>query len=202
MGPQAMDEPLRANTFNEVRYYLMVTPCRACGKGPWEIDSTETPSPPDQITTVNAHCKHCRTQQSFTFACENEPQPANADTDCINPTGAPSRIIDLGQWLSLFYLLVESAASEGSRPGARQSGYQAALCLTEALKFYRDDELPPESAFFSSATAAAFREHPEKFARQKLQDMRAKLPALNVMARHIERDGRTKRRGWWRFWRQ
>ena len=197
-----MDEPLRAHTFSEVRYYLMVTPCPTCGKGPWEIDSAETPSPPDQITTVNAHCKHCGTQQSFTFICENEPQPANADTDCINPTGAPSRIIDLGQWLSLFYLLVESAASEGSRPVARHSGYQAALCLTEALKFYRDDELPPESAFFSPATAAAFREHPEKFARQKLQDMRAKLPALNVMAHRIERDGRTKRRRWWRFWRQ
>ena len=42
--------PLRAHTFNEVRYYLMVTSCRACGKGPWEIGSAETPSPPDQIS--------------------------------------------------------------------------------------------------------------------------------------------------------
>ena len=39
-----------------------------------------------------------------------------------------------------------------------------------------DDELPPESAFFTEATLSAFREHPQNFPRQLLRDLQAKLP--------------------------
>ncbi|GAG20851.1 unnamed protein product, partial [marine sediment metagenome] len=120
----------------------------------------------------------------------------------ISPTAEPSKIIDLAQWLSLFYMLAESAAEGDSPVATRRRGYQAALCLAEALKFYGDDQLPPASAFFTPATAEVFRQHPERFARQRLRDIQAKLPALSTMAGHVDRDEGAAKKRWWQFWRR
>jgi hypothetical protein len=196
-----MDQPLRAHTANEARYYLMVTPCEACGEGPWEVDETRE-APAGGVTAVRAVCRRCQASREFRFVCERDVPPGGSDAEMINPTDEPSGIIDLGQWLSLFYLLVESASSERSRAATRRIGYRAALCLAEALKFYTaDDELPPEEAFFSEATKRIYREHPENFARQRLRDMQAKLPTLGAMARRISLD-HARRRRWWQFWRR
>jgi len=195
-----MTEPLRAHTYNESRYYLMVTPCGACGKGPWQIDAAEGPGPADAAVAIRAHCRQCNATREFRFICEF--QTPEGDAEALNPSDQPSRIIDLGQWLSLFYLLVESAAKEEVPSATRRTGYRAALCLAEALKFYGDDELPPPSAFFTETSARAFREHPEKFAKQKLRDMQSKLPPIAKMARRVARDGEPPRRKWWRFWRR
>jgi len=191
--------PLLAHTFNEVRYYLMVTPCAQCLQGPWETDSVETPPRPDQPAALRAHCKHCSARRTFDLVCEFPVAQDGAGAECINPTEAPSHIIDLGQWLSLFYLLVESAATGSSKVDTRRAGYRAALCLAEALKFYTD-EMPPESAFFWPRTAEAFHEHPENFARQRLRDMQAKLPDISSMGRRVDLDERSRVRRWWRFW--
>jgi len=193
-----MDEPLPAKTSNEVRYYLMVTPCDKCGKGPWIVESNTGGDP----RVVEARCGKCDTVRSFSFVCTEDPADEAADPESVNPGDEPSRIIDLGQWLSLFYLLVESAAAETSRTEARRAGYRAALCLAEALKFYGDDELPPETAFFSPTSREAFREHAEKFARQRLRDMQAKLPSLPKMAQRIARDREAPRYRWWQLWRR
>ena len=104
--------------------------------------------------------------------------------------------------MSLFYLLVESAAKEDAPTATRRTGYRAALCLAEALKFYGDDELPPRSAFFTETSARAFSEHPENFAKQKLRDMQSKLPPIAKMARRVARDEASPRPKWWRFWRR
>jgi len=105
-----MDEPLPAKSPNEVRYYLMVTPCGECGKGPWIVASTECAAS-GAPEVVEARCGNCGTVKSFTFAYSEAPDVETLDDECINPGEAPSLIIDLGQWLSLFYLLVESAAA-------------------------------------------------------------------------------------------
>jgi len=196
-----MDEPLQAHTFNEARYYLMVTACGACGHGPWEIDSSEPPGGAAGPIAVKAHCARCGDERTFRFSCEFRSPSSGPESEQINPTRSPSRIVDLAQWLSLFYLLIERAASADGKVDARRGGFRAALCLAEALKFYGDDELPAESAFFSETSLVVFREHPEKFARQKLRDLRAKLPAIGVMARNIARDGRARPKRWWQFWR-
>ena len=194
-------QPLTAHTFNETRYYLMVTSCPACGKGALQVVSAQRPETPDQTVAVHTQCRQCESDHDFRFVCRR-PVPAKGHgAERINLTDEPSAIIDLVQWLSLFYLLVETAAAEDSRSQCRRAGYQAALCLAEALKFYRDDELPPESAFFSEATAAIFRENPERYTRRKLQDMQATLPSLSAMARRLERDERASQGRWWQFWR-
>ena len=145
-----MSEPLQAHSVNEARYYLKVTPCPACGKGPWEVD--EQPSDGGEGAAFNGHCRHCGAKQEFRFRCA-KGRGDTGDDEVINPTDEPSTLVDLRQWLSLFYALIEAATREPSRPEARRIGYRAALCLAEALKFYGDDELPPESAFFTETTA-------------------------------------------------
>ena len=195
-----MEESLQAHTINEAHYYLMVTACLQCGKGPWVIEATDE-SPADGTKTLRAKCKNCQVSREFKFAVQHAVPASGPEAEMINPGDEPSSIIDLGQWLSLFYLLVESAAKQPSRPEARRLGYRAALCLAEAMKFYSDNELPPEEAFSSPETARIFREHPENFARQKLRDMRAKLPMLGAMARRIAQDEKGRRR-WWQFWRR
>lgn len=195
-----MDAPLPVHTFNEAQYYLMVTACEACGKGPWQIDSTD-PSPPRAgLILVKGRCTRCGAQREFRFLCEDEGSGEAVRNEQINPAEKPSRIIDLGQWLSLFHMLIESAASTARKTEARRTGFRAALCLAEALKFYTDDELPPDSSFFTEKSLTAFREHPEKFARQRLRDMQTKLPSLPRMARSVARDERPQRGRWWEFW--
>ena len=189
--------------------YLMVTPCPNCSDGPWEITAeyagTETDQPGRMLL---ARCVHCGAEKKFLFDWTDSPEDRNDDSpnssvELINPADQPSRIIDLGQWLSLFYLLVEKAAAAG-RTDARRVGFQAAQCLDEGLKFYtEDDELPPKSAFFVTSSRQAFAEYPEKFARQRLRDMRSKLPDLRVMAAKVARDADAKqKRPWWKFWKK
>ncbi|MFA6134321.1 MAG: hypothetical protein WC869_09945 [Phycisphaerae bacterium] len=200
MNQTIAQQPLRAYTLNEIRYYLRVMPCAACGKGPWAIDSSSPPDPASRLVTVRARCHACGDTLEQTFCCELDLPAEGAESEVINPTDSPSRLIDLGGWLSLFYLLIESAAADPVVLSIRRQGYQATLCLAEALKFYGEDELPGEGAFFSAASAQAFRDHPEKFARQKLRDILSRLPALPLMARRISADERKQRPRWWRFW--
>jgi len=195
---ETITEPLEAHTHNEVRYYLMVTPCHQCGKGPYVLQDAP-PGAKGAKAVITAVCKNCSAAHEFSYTCSQDRVLVGSQAECINPSSSPSRIIDLGQWLSLFYVLIETAASEDSPPAARQAGYQAAMCLSEALKFYGDNELPPESAFFRQASIDAFHEHPENFARQKLRDMLSRLPTLPDMARRLDRD-QTVRRRWWKFW--
>ncbi len=195
--------------------YLSVTPCPNCSGGPWEVTTEETSSSNGDesdlpVRTLRARCLHCGNKKEFVFESAESSEDVEAEqyetlegasVDLVNPTPSPSEIIDLGQWLSLFYLLVEqAAAAKGAE--SRRLGFQAAQCIEEALKFYtEDDELPPKSAFFVEASRRTFAEHPEKFARQRLRDLRSKLPDLRIMARKISHDtGEKQKKPWWRFW--
>ena len=96
----------------------------------------------------------------------------------INATDQPSRIIDVAQWLTLAHVIAEAASRETEKTHARQLGIDAAQCLSEALKFYDEPEndLPPAEAFFHDASRRRFRENPEEFSRQRVLDMRSRLP--------------------------
>lgn len=123
--------------------------------------------------------------------------------DRINTSNAPSRLIDVGQWLVLFRVLLESAGSETDRRRARLLGFEAAQCLEEALKFYGpDNDLPPESACFSEGSLQRLRHHPQLFARSRLVNLRAKLPSPSVMERSVLKDRKAvvPPRPWWKFW--
>jgi len=198
-----MDERLQAHSRREVQYYLMVTPCPACSKGPWLADPAGAADPAE----ISATCQECGTRQVFHFVAQDlepaEPDPHVPGIEAVNTTEQPSRIIDVGQWLSLFQLFVEAGARESSKFTGRRLGFEAAQCLSEALKFYGDAEAPPPEALFTDSSRRAFRDHPDKFARQRLREMREKLPSLNQMTQRLEADRLAEaRRPWWKFWRR
>ena len=189
-----------AKSLNEVKYYLMVRPCPACGKGPRSLSEAALAAQAGQAVVAAVHCARCGQSEELSFRCEHACPADGPGAETINPAAEPSRLVDLSQWLSLFYLLLESSWRAEGGPAVRQDGFRAALCLAEALKFYGDDELPPARAFFSPEGQAAFRDHPEKFARQRLRDMQSRLPSLPRMAQRTDRDKARRRRRWWQFW--
>ena len=202
-------EPLAANSWTEVYFYLKVTPCGDCGQGPWEMQAKQQEPPAAQAEdgadrSLRARCVHCGVQREFLFRCIESPHGRQLEPlglEPVNPTGQPSRIIDLAGWLSLFYMLVESASKAPDKAIGRRLTFQAAQCLDEALKFYADDDLPSANAFFSERSRQTFADHPEKFTRERLRQMRTKLPDLNVMVRRLAGDEAANKKRWWQFWR-
>ena len=193
--------PLRAHSQTEAMLYLKASPCRDCSQGPLElIDQAAEGS----LHRLAARCARCGAECELAFIWP-QPEPPGEAPAQINPTDQPSRIIDAGQWLSLYYLLIESAvASEEDKAAKRRLTAQAGQCLDEALKFYtEDDELPPESAFFTDSSRHAYAEHPERFARQKLRDMRAPLPEMRSRPRRpADKAAAEPKRPWWRPWKR
>lgn len=196
-----MERPLTAQTFNEARYFLEVTPCPACGHGPLTPEPTPPPTPECPISLV-AVCARCRAGQPFTFLCLHPLPASGVESEVINPTDRPSMLIDLGQWMGLFYSLIGLAARQSVPIITRRLGYQAALCLSEALKFYRPgEELPPPEAFFREDSRATFRKAPEKFTRSSLLGLRERLPSPDRMADRLRADLTPAPRRWYQFWR-
>ncbi|MEE9293601.1 MAG: hypothetical protein V3W34_01375 [Phycisphaerae bacterium] len=231
-------QPLQAHSIAEAHFYLMVTPCPRCGRGPLksegpdreeqsqhgldreELDRESFLGPdgrsahersagpgiePESRHSCRALCRSCGHQDTFTFTL---PQTAPDDDPnnlypIVNPSDEPSKILDVGQWITLFRVILESAGNQADKIEARRLGYEAAQCLEEAIKFYDDDELPPEEAVFCETTRAHLRDHPQQFARQRLIELRAKLPQAIAMQRRITRDAQKRRdrhRPWWKFW--
>jgi hypothetical protein len=200
-----MDAPPIASTLAEIDASFLVRPCPACAQGPWQVTRPESLAHPGTPVEVEATCRHCGHREQFTFRVAN---PMDPDLPWqVNPTDEPSRLIDLAGWMGLFYGFLERASRAGDKAESRRLGYKAAVCLAEALKFYGpDDELPGPEAFFTDSGAEAYRRHTEKFARQKLRDMQARLPALDTMESRLARDAEARRPGpkrkWWQFWKR
>lgn len=174
-------EPLTAHSVAEAYLYLMATPCRSCGKGPLRADEPHRAVPQDggAILSVSVRCGACDGVQSYAFGVGSAQAVADEATLFeVNPTPEPSHILDVGQWVMLYHLHVESARQEVDRAEARGMRLRAAQCLQEALKFYEDphNDLPPPEALFCEATRERFREHPENFSRQRILSLLARLP--------------------------
>ena len=74
-------------------------------------------------------------------------------------------------------MITDAARTAEDCTQVRQLQLQAAQCLDEALKFYDpDNDVPPPEAFFSEDSQRHFRERPDLFSRQRLIELRAKLP--------------------------
>jgi len=203
-----MDEPLLAQTRNELPYYLRATSCPACGGGPLtQVRSAAAKAAgrgadPDSDATVRVRCRKCGARRTLHFRWLNDVPPDAEEADFINPTAAPSRIVDLAQWVSLCSLFADSAEKAQSPVEARALACQAGLCLAEALKFHADGELPPDSAFFHESSVAASRANPANYTRTRLQELKAALPtpAHRSEASGESRPSKSQRRAWWKFW--
>lgn len=189
---------LHAHSIAEIHLFLMATPCEECGRGP--LEASPRPRPPagrKAAFELHAACQACDREHHYTFTLAPDA-PADDPDDLyptVNPTDNPSEILDVGQWIVLFRVVLEAAGKEPAKIEARRLGYEAGQCLAEALKFYEDNDLPPESAVRCASTRARLRDHPEQFSKEHLLARRAKLPAISIRARPERR-----RQPWWRFW--
>ncbi|MHC4233921.1 MAG: hypothetical protein ACYSUQ_02280 [Planctomycetota bacterium] len=198
------DRPLVAHSLAEVYLYLMVTPCGQCGRGPLRGDEAQ-PFQKNAETgvAVDVVCGSCEDRQELRFelpadelAAAKAAPPDSAAR--INTGLEPSLIIDVAGWVTLFRVIADAAVETKDKIEARKLGYEAAQCLEEGLKFYeQDNDLPPETAFFSKASRRLHREHPQRLARSRLINLRAKLPTLDAMEKQLAAS-RGQRSPWWR----
>jgi len=213
MGADGESErKLPARSVSERHFYLMVLSCPACGKGPFDRVSAERSG--DELADIwYVRCRSCGIGQRLLFDRTKllvpDDESAHGELPIVNPTDEPSELLGVGQWLALFYTILHAAAAQSERGEAQRLGYEATLCLDEALKFYPpDSDLPSPEAFRNEESLARFREHPEQFARDRLLRMRQKLPSLQVMRsslRQARSDGeppREPRPGWRSWWRR
>jgi ribosomal protein L37E len=202
-----MDQPLQVHSPNEIPYYLMVTSCAKCGHGPLvpqdpqagPADVAEGDAGADECS-VQARCRRCGAEHAFRFRWPQDTA-AGAPAEGVSPTDQPSRAIGLGQWVGLYSYFSDASSSADSPAESRALARQASLCLAEALKFYGREELPPESAFYCETSRAAFRANPANYARTRLRELQALLPAPVHPA--VPADGQAPQphpHPWWKFW--
>lgn len=193
-------EPLVAHSLAEAYFYIAAMPCQDCDAGPLKgSDARRTSAEDDELAvSIDVCCRVCGAEQSMLFALPHglgtHRQPA-----ITNPTAEPSSIIDVGQWIMLFRVITEAAAKEKNKVEVRRLGLEAAQCLEEALKFYdKDNDLPPSEAFFTESSRRRLQEHPQQFSRQRLLDLRSKLPTMAKMRARLADTG--DKRPFWRRW--
>lgn len=200
---------LPAHSLTEVHFYLMLQRCGACQQARLSPQAPRHHFLGQQpVCTVSADCRDCGSTTDFHFATAQWSSGQLAEAGgpealpTVNPTPRPSELIDLAQWLTLFRVIVGQASRTSDRQDARRLGYEAALCLEEALKFYPpESDLPPPEAFFTPLTKQRFREHPAQFARSQLLTWRERLPSLSRMRQVIQQSDRStgpRSRRWWR----
>ncbi len=175
------DAPHVVHSLAEAYLFLMATPCRSCGKGGRKAVKPAFGMDAFQGNELSTEvcCNSCGAVSEERFQLSN---PDGADvpeaSTPINPSDEPSKVLDAAQWLSLSAVLVESASRERDRSHARQLKIEAGDCISEALKFYDDNEndLPPPEAFFQERSRSRFRDYPDEFSRPRLINMKSKLP--------------------------
>jgi hypothetical protein len=199
---------LPAHSLTEVYFYLMLRRCGRCGQGQLQARAPRHQFVGERpVCMVAADCSSCGESTEFCFSTARWSSERVGDDAApeplpiVNPTDSPSELIDLAQWLVLFRVIAEQAGKMQDKEESRRLGYEAALCLEEALKFYAsDNDLPPAAAFFTPMTQQRFREHPERFSRTQLLTWQQRLPSLSRMRQVISQQGKSERprRRWWR----
>jgi len=176
-------DPLLAHTLAEAYLYFLATPCSSCGQGPVRKTGAapDGGSDPDdsRLLRVRAKCDTCQAEvtQAFKLTVGSD-RVDHAAPAVINPTDEPSCLLDVGQWTTLYKMLLEAAEHDSDSIQARRLRIEASQCLDEALKFYTDpdNDLPPLEALFTDASRERFREYPQQFSRRRLIESRSKLP--------------------------
>lgn len=194
--------PLPAHSVAEAHLYLLAAPCSECTQGPLDAVHTEQSDSAAPVR-MRVRCRVCAFERDLYYLIPSTTVAHSAAAPAIvNPSDEPSKIIDVGQWIMLFRMIIEAASREPDKVQARRLGLEAAQCLDEAIKFYNEpaNDLPPPEALFNEASRRRFESHPEQFSRRRLVEMRAKLPSVSKMVAGITSQPRPAppKRRWWR----
>lgn len=198
------EKTLEAHSRAEAYFYLNASLCVECGKGGYTGGDLKVVKLDGKRLTIQIEgtCRSCSHQRTgaFTIPIERSAE-TQYDPPPINNTDAPSKILDVGQWVVMFRMLTEISDQESDKFVARRLGLEAAQCLDEALKFFDDpnSDLPPSEAFFYKASQDRFQAAPQQFSRRRLVELRSKLPSKTIWR---PGDRRSRRVPWWAFWRR
>jgi len=177
------DAELQAHSLAEADLYVQAIACPECGAGP--ITSAHAQDEKQDaggwLRTEIGLCASCGAELRWLLRIPAASEADAADQTAINRTDEPSRIIDVGQWITLAGVFAERASNSTDPRHARRLNLQAAQCLAEALKFYDDpdNDLPPSEALFCESSRERFRSHPQQFSRRRLLHERSKLPTTS-----------------------
>jgi len=190
------DSPIRVHSVAEAFLFVMVRPCRVCGRGPLNAagEIKRVGASPGSFQ-LDAQCKSCKSPETLSLEIDPVPSRLGAQSNLINPTPHRSEAIDLLGWLTLYRTIVATVKNAPNPAEARRLAGEAAQCLDEAIKFYKlENELPPEDAFFSPESRRRFADHPDQFARSRWREERLKLPAGGPAP---VAPSAPKRKSWW-----
>lgn len=183
-----MDDPLAVHSPREFEFFLEVVGCVRCRRGPLRVPASREPKAPapGREEAIRTRCQHCKAQRTFHVAWTDAPPEL------------PSEVVDLAQWVGLYFQYADRMEKAEDPAEARDAATRAATCLAEALKFYDDDEMPPESAFRAPTSVAAFQSNPATFARTHLRELKAMLPVQRAAGAPSDVD----KKAWWKqLWR-
>ncbi len=194
---------LPAKSFVEASLYFLVTPCPVCQSD--RLDPQDPTSTDDSNTVAMVGvCRNCGSSESFRFAVENLPHAKDrhdpiSGTHAINLGFSHSRLIDLVQWVTLHEILLEKAKSQPNVAEARWLKVRAGQCLDEAAKFFDAGiDAPPKDATFIESSLKKINEHPDRYKRSRLSELRSQLPSENAFD-EVQSKGEPER-PWWKIW--
>jgi len=128
--------PLEAHSLTEVYYYLMVLTCPSCNSGPFQEQSvTIEEEHINCILRLECKCLCCHHLNVLRFSMDSQ-YARTQNPPIVNATDLPSRLLDVVQWMTLFHTITSQANNTAYKPESPRLGYEAALCLDEALKFF------------------------------------------------------------------
>jgi hypothetical protein len=182
--------PVPVHSIQEEHLFILLRAC-PCGQS-YSLESQALTEIEDRkVDRVQAKCPDCGNREEFLFDVSGFfGDPDTYQSLRVNPTGEPSRAIDLEGWtrLALFYLALAAGTDAG--PDRVQTEYMAAQCLDEGLKMFSPgDELPSVDAFFNTpgeTERRALREQ-ESFRRGNILELRKRLPPTAELRERIRR---------------
>lgn len=193
------ETPLQANSALEAIHYVHVSVCPTCRTGQLDAGQPGFDRATGEMKVV-ALCMNCGASHLHRFQLTSAVPALDpvSNPGAVNPSGEPSGLIDVVQWVTLSAQLLEAAEATPDRQEARWRKHRAAECLDEALKFYGPgEELPPAAACFAAGSLDRLRAHPDRFMRQRLVGLRNRLPSISASDRVLES---IPEKPWWRLW--
>ena len=200
------------HSVQEEYFYLMVHPCD-CG-GAWlPGDQHVERTARGLVHHVRASCSACGKDRTLEFGLPGGDAPGRpAAVREINPTAAPSKAVDLAEWMDLARFYLERIGRLKDKVRKAQSLLDARLCLEEALKFYGPgDDAPPAGALWSDSSRAKVAAQPDAFRRASVEKMLGRIPSKERLLKvdgpvqkefesGIREEARRRTRERWKFW--
>ncbi len=194
---------LFAKSLVEASLYFLVTPCPLCKSDRLDPQDFTTGNDPGTVRIIGV-CRNCGSSEAYHFSITNvAPTKDRHDpisgTHAINLGTAHSELIDIVQWVTLHEILLEKVKSEPVASEARWLKVRAGQCLDEALKFFGNHaDAPPKDAAFVPSSQKKLSEHPDRYTRTRITNLRNQLPTEKAFEEAQLEDDSEK--PWWKFW--